>query len=431
MALSLVAVLSYMGLAMGTSNGSVSFLTLGDWGGYDLGGFHQTTVTTVAKQMAETAEQNKASFVVNTGDNFYYCGITSTSDKQVADDFTNVYSAKSLQVPWYSVLGNHEYGYDVEAQCQLSKVLNNWVMDSRYFAKRVAISDNQHISFIFLDTSPCVSAYRGDDESKWDPCGSEFPTCDPIAEGPCKFHENILTQNCTAQFEWFTQTLSKVPKEDWLIIVGHHPADEMDVEDFVTPMAKHGFDLYLNGHTHLLNQYTINGAGAYVTSGAGAMVETADQDVEEDHLSSSMVQTVWEQKVAGFTLHTFSTDFKELKTQFLDYQGKVLHQFSVKRGKAPSPPPPSQGSCKKFGCGRFDPSHSCQCNDYCKEHGDCCSDFATTCGGTKGSCKSYGCGRFNPSHTCQCNSYCKQHGDCCSDFDSVCGGFGGLEQAFV
>lgn len=163
MALSL-AVLSYLGLAMAmgtsnTSNGSVSFLTLGDWGGYDLGGFHQTTVTTVAKQMAETAEQNKKAFVVNTGDNFYYCGITSTSDKQVADDFTNVYSAKSLQVPWYSVLGNHEYGYDVEAQCQLSKVLNNWVMDSRYFAKRVAISDNQHISFIFLDTSPCVSAY--------------------------------------------------------------------------------------------------------------------------------------------------------------------------------------------------------------------------------------------------------------------------------
>ena len=168
-----------------------------------------------------------------------------------------------------------------------------------------------------------------------------------------------------------------------------------------------------------------------MTSGAGAMVKTADQDVEEDHLSSSMVQTVWEQKVAGFTLHTFSTDFQELNTQFLDYQGKVLHQFSVKRGKAPSPPPPFQGSCKKFGCGRFDPTHSCQCNDYCKEHGYCCSDFTTTCGGTKGSCKSYGCGRFNPSHTCQCNSYCKQHGDCCSDFDSVCGGTGGLEQAFV
>ena len=35
---------------------------------------------------------------VNTGDNFYYCGITGTADRQVAEDFTNVYTDKSLQV---------------------------------------------------------------------------------------------------------------------------------------------------------------------------------------------------------------------------------------------------------------------------------------------------------------------------------------------
>ena len=112
------------------------------------------------------------------------------------------------------------------------------------------------------------------------------------------------------------------------------------------------------------------------------------------------------------------------------------------------------------GCGRYDPSHSCQCNDYCKAHGDCCSDYATTCGSALfgdlfmalllkstatsnsqlnilfcdrfsslpsikvmkmqrnacvltgprsrggaagGSCKVYGCGRFNYTHSCQCN----------------------------
>lgn len=337
---------------------------------------------------------------MNTGDNFYYCGITSTADKQVADDFTNVYKAKSLQVPWYSVLGNHEqldrdllslemaprYGYNVEAQCQLSEKLENWVMDSRYYAKRVAVGTG-HISFIFLDTSPCVSAYRGDDESLWDPCGSDFPTCDPIMEGPCKFHENILTQNCSEQFEWFKQQLAEVPKGDWLIVVGHHPADpgaflyttcfqinrecafwslskdEMDVEDFVSPMQKHGFDLYLNGHTHLLNRYAVNGLGAYVTSGAGAMVKTPDQDEEEVHLMAKSVETIWEQKVAGFTLHKFSADFQQLETQFVDYAGKVLYNFTVRKGVAPSPPPPAQGSCKKYGCGRYDPSHSCQCNE--------------------------------------------------------------------
>lgn len=42
---------------------AVSFLTLGDWGAYDLGSYHQTTVTTVAAQMAKTADSNGASFV--------------------------------------------------------------------------------------------------------------------------------------------------------------------------------------------------------------------------------------------------------------------------------------------------------------------------------------------------------------------------------
>ncbi|CAE7904317.1 DIP13, partial [Symbiodinium necroappetens] len=144
------------------------------------------------------------------------------------------------------------------------------------------------------------------------------------------------SQNCTTQFEWFKAELAKVPASDWLIVVGHHPADEMDVEDFVAPMVQHGFDLYLNGHTHLLNHYTINGGGAYVTSGAGAMVRTKDQDDEESHLvtgkGSKKVQLVWEEKVAGFTLHTFSSDFKDLKTDYISYTGDILHSFNVTRG---------------------------------------------------------------------------------------------------
>ena len=41
--------------------------------------------------------QGRSAHEVNTGDNFYYCGITGTADHQVAEDFTNVYSNKSLK----------------------------------------------------------------------------------------------------------------------------------------------------------------------------------------------------------------------------------------------------------------------------------------------------------------------------------------------
>merc|ERR1719506_20455 len=132
-------------LAVGAT-ATTSFITLGDWGGMSLGSYHATTVTAVAKQMAATASKAGINFVVNTGDNFYYCGITNTSDPQVATDFTGPYGQySSINVPWYGVLGNHEYGYDVDSQIELSKqsLAPKWVLEARYFTKRVAIGDGR------------------------------------------------------------------------------------------------------------------------------------------------------------------------------------------------------------------------------------------------------------------------------------------------
>jgi hypothetical protein len=48
--------------------------------------------------------------------------------------------------------------------------------------------------------------------SGWDPCGDYYPTCSPGStdddyEGPCEFHANIMTQNCTVQYMWFKEVL--------------------------------------------------------------------------------------------------------------------------------------------------------------------------------------------------------------------------------
>ena len=91
---------------------------------------------------------------------------------------------------------------------------------------------------------------------------------------------------------------------------------------------------------HTLNQYTVDGKGAYVTSGAGAMVHTSDQDGEmmQHRLAGRSINatrtlggvrvghssdTVWNRKVAGFTLHTFSEDFSTLKTDYISAQARL------------------------------------------------------------------------------------------------------------
>lgn len=52
--------------------------------------------------MGETGGDLDIDFVISTGDNFYDDGIISPYDSQFQDSFTNIYTAPSLQKPWYN-----------------------------------------------------------------------------------------------------------------------------------------------------------------------------------------------------------------------------------------------------------------------------------------------------------------------------------------
>lgn len=53
-------------------------------------------------QMGIIGEKRDIDFVVNVGDNFYTNGLTGVDDKAFEESFTNIYTAKSLQKPWYT-----------------------------------------------------------------------------------------------------------------------------------------------------------------------------------------------------------------------------------------------------------------------------------------------------------------------------------------
>jgi hypothetical protein len=154
-----------------------------------------------------------------------------------------------------------------------------------------------------------------------------------------------LGQDCTAQYNWLKSALSAVDENDWLIVVGHHPVDEVDVEDFTSLIQERGFSIYLNGHTHTLNQYTIDNAGVYITSGAGSLVNTVDQShpvtsaklrgetVVSKGATTHTYQSVYTNKVAGYTRHTFSSDYTTLTTDFVTYTGETVRTIvSDKQG---------------------------------------------------------------------------------------------------
>lgn len=214
------------------------------------------------------------------------------------------------------------------------------------------MTNNNYLTLIVLDTSPCVTDYRSTDPNNWDPCYPKYPTCSPTStdddfEGPCMFNQNILSQDCNAQYNWFKNTLLGVPQNDWLVVVGHHPMEEITERDFISPLQQRGFSLYLNGHDHLLNRYTIDNAGSYFTTGAGALVNTADQlhprvqakyhgavlsgeELQRLNLTSlaeHQAKVVVTNVVAGFLSHTFNSDYTQLTTKMIKYDGTVLDTY--------------------------------------------------------------------------------------------------------
>lgn len=431
---------SSVGLASHRVQAQTSFITIGDWGGAALAEQqYGKNVADVAGAMASQMAKLDAKFIIGTGDNFYWCGLMNTSDFQIKVDWLDPFGSTSpslLNVPWYNVLGNHEYGYDVQVQLDMANMYKPWVMDSRYYSRRIPLgSSGVHATFIFIDTSPCVSEYRSSDRSGWDPCGTEYPTCsqqnpsnpnDPF-EGPCEFNQNILTQNCTVQSLWFKNTLAAVDVNDWLIVVGHHPSDEIDVEDFTTIMQQRGFDLYLNGHAHTMTHYSVDGNSAFVTSGNGAMVLSTDQlpttagkertynktaGLNLREYGGHQYEQIFNMKATGFTTHTFSEDYQSLTTNFMTVDGQVQHSFKVVRGKTPSPPPaPSPNP----------PGPSPSPGPGPKPKGNCCHYSDATCTAGDVCCKSE-CNNYQTcSYTqegCKISSAAKKHH--CTWTNNVC-----------
>ena len=146
----------------------LTFLALGDWGRQNTGTNDQISV---AAGMAAAATSLSPAFVVSVGDNFYQNGLATDTDPLFTTDFTNVYSAASLQLPWHVALGNHDY-YGVSS-AQVSPRLPT-AADPRWYAYRSQLRtfqppgySNPLVALYFVDTNPWLQAYRGQAGLNW------------------------------------------------------------------------------------------------------------------------------------------------------------------------------------------------------------------------------------------------------------------------
>jgi tartrate-resistant acid phosphatase type 5 len=277
------------------------FLIVGDWGRN--GTSHQREV---AVQMGRTAESGDSRCVLSVGDNFYEDGVQSVADPQWRTSFETIYTAHSLQIPWYVALGNHDYRGVPQAQIEYAKSSSRWRMPSRYY--RVAGSDMgaPHLDLFVIDTSPLVHKYRDQVHSV-------------IAD-------NIAGQDVNAQLSWLDGQLGQSTAR-WKLVFGHHTiysggsghGDTPELITLVDPLLrKHGVQAYFSGHDHDL-QHIRRGGVDYVCCGAGSEVRPVQR----------IDGTLFCQARSGFaSLHSNSNS---LSIEFRDFTGASLYRGEVPR----------------------------------------------------------------------------------------------------
>ncbi|KAH7656594.1 Acid phosphatase protein [Dioscorea alata] len=285
------------------NNDLVSLLVIGDWGRN--GNYNQSQV---AAQMGKVGEELDIDFVISTGDNFYEDGLVGVHDNKFADSFTNIYTAKSLQKQWYSVLGNHDYRGDVVAQ--LSSVFRK--IDNRWLCMRSFIVDTQIVEFFFVDTTPLVLKY-------WVQPEDHHYDWRDVAPRP-QYVANLLKDLDAAL---------KESTAEWKVVVGHHPirsvsehGDTEELLELLLPMLKaNEVDLYLNGHDHCLEHISsIDSPIQYFTSGAGSKAWRGVRKQNADDLKFFY-------DGQGFMSMNFTKT--DVKIVFYDVNGQSLYPWNM------------------------------------------------------------------------------------------------------
>lgn len=254
----------------------------------------------IAELMGEMAEEVGPECVIAAGDIHHFEGVRSVDDPLWMTNYELIYSHPELMIDWYPICGNHEYRGNTQAVLDYSRVSRRWEMPARYYTKSFN-EEGTTVRIVWIDTTPLINKYREEYDKYPDACQQDINT----------------------QLEWLDATLAAA-KEDWVIVVGHHPIyaetskDDVERQDMQqrvdTILRKHHVDMYVNGHIHNFQHIRVEGSDIdYITNSAGSLSRKV-KPVEG---------TVFCSGEPGFSI--LSATPKTLELRMIDKHGQVLH----------------------------------------------------------------------------------------------------------
>lgn len=286
------------------NDGVVRLLAIGDTGEGNVG------QNAVADQMsAKCIKVGGCDAVLVNGDNFYDNGVESTSDPQWVDKFEKPYDRPGLNgMPFYAVLGNHDYGVtstgNKQAQIDYStlpvgagpgtRLSDKWHMPDAYYDVQI---ENVHL--FGIDTQDFLAAEQENDMSA-----------------------RVAASSAT-----------------WKIVFGHHPrytsgehfwdnqllgfAGMFDFQQAIFC----GADMFMTGHDHDM-EFIDKGRDSkcpetyFVISGASSKTREKFELTPKDE-----EQIYYEEEIEGFAYLEFAGN--KLVFEFIDKTGNVTFAKTI------------------------------------------------------------------------------------------------------
>lgn len=245
----LIITICFINIILASASDNLNFVVIGDWGGVPFPPYTTPGQKQTAVGMGIVANEINAEFIVALGDNFYFEGIKDVNSRRFDNTFHDVYTAESLQKPWYLIAGNHDHYGNITAQLEYTNVdeTGKWNFPSLYHSKQFTAGNGDTrvtMDLILIDTVDLCSMSSIKDEN-------EEGYYDPLP-----LRTKSQAANNGEQWQWIEDELKK-STADYIIVGGHFPVYSIcqhgPTETLVTnlkPLLEQYGAHYLAGHDH-------------------------------------------------------------------------------------------------------------------------------------------------------------------------------------
>ena len=231
--------------------------------------------------------------------------------------YTNVYTSPHLQIPWYSILGNHDYIYNAEAQIDYYK--NKW--DSRWTMP-------DHVYNVIY---PIGGSYEGAPST----ASLEIIFIDTCMLAPTVFGEDITPKQRDDALTK-VESLLAASTATWLFVAGHytiystaeHGNTKELVQSLVPLLKKYKVQAYFNGHDHVLQHISMDGV-EYITSGRGALTDNYPANEVDHPITNDKEVLKYLSLSIGFNSATVTSDSVSIRFHSGVKGGAVDYTFQL------------------------------------------------------------------------------------------------------